>query len=101
MRKGITAPAIAICLIACGMCFNACEAKKQDQGAYDKAMAALYSGDHELAFNEFKKAADNDGREAEGYRGEGLVYYEEGDYEHAIMMFDLSLEMCIRDRYPP
>lgn len=92
MRKGITAPAIAICLIACGMCFNACEAKKQDSGAYDKAMAALYSGDHELAFNEFKKAADNDGREAEGYRGEGLVYYEEGDYEHAIMMFDLSLD---------
>ena len=65
---------------------------KEDSGAYDRALAAFSQADYSTAMEEFQNAADTDGREAEAYRGEGMIYLKRGDYKHAITLFDLSLE---------
>lgn len=92
MKKRIACLSLGIALIFESLFMAGCQSTKEDSGAYDKAMTALADGDYETALAEFKNAADNDKREAESYRGEGIVYYEKGDYESAIMLFDLSLK---------
>lgn len=92
MKKGIACLIFGIVAILGCTFLEGCQSAKEDSGAYDKAMTALSEGDYETALAEFKNAADNDKREAESYRGEGIVYYERGDYESAIMLFDLSLK---------
>ncbi len=92
MKKGIVCLILGITSILGSVFLTGCQSTKEDSGAYDKAMTALLEGDYDTALAEFKNAADNDHREAESYRGEGIVYYERGDYESAIMLFDLSLK---------
>ncbi len=92
MKKGIACLTLGIMAILGSTFLAGCQSTKEDSGAYDKAMTALSNGDYETALAEFKNAADNDNREAESYRGEGIVYYERGDYDSAIMFFDLSLK---------
>ena len=62
-----------------------------DSGAYDRAVAALEADDYDTALAEFRTAADTDKRVTESYRGQGIVYYEKGDYETALSFFELSL----------
>lgn len=92
MKKHIVEMFLGICILASCTIFSACDAEKEDSGAYDRGMAALEVEDYETAISEFQNAADFDGRKAEAYRGEGLVYFEQENYKYAAMMFDLSLE---------
>ncbi len=64
----------------------------EDSGAYDRGMQALASADYETAMGEFQKAANEDGRKAEAYRGEGIIYLRRQDYAHAVTLFSLSLQ---------
>lgn len=68
-----------------------------DSGAYDQGLEALAEAEYDRATDEFKKAADTDGRLAESYRGMGLVYYAKGDYRSASKLFELSLESMYVD----
>lgn len=88
MRK-LFAGLILLCLC---LPFSGCVQPKEDSGAYDKAVAALETEDYDLALEEFQNAAETDGRLAEAYRGEGIVHAARGDYKHAVMLFDMSLE---------
>ena len=66
--------------------------RRQDSGAYDRGMEALAAAEYDTAMEEFQAAANEDGRRAEAYRGEGIIYLKRQDYEHAIALFNLSLE---------
>ena len=63
-----------------------------DSGAYDKGMEALENRDYDTAIEQFQLAAEEDDREAEAYRGEGIVYLEKGDYTSAEKLFAMSLD---------
>lgn len=63
-----------------------------DSGAYDKGVAALSEGRYDDAEKYFAEAVETDGRDEEGYRGQGLVYYEQEEYEVAALYFKKSLE---------
>ncbi len=80
----------AILLCALCLCLGGCT--REDSGAYDRGMAALEQADYETAMEEFQTAANQDGREAEAYRGEGIIYLRRQDYPHAITLFSLSLD---------
>ncbi len=84
---------IAAVMIVCAFTFfSGCSSSGEDSGSYDMGVGALKSGDYESAAAYFQAAIENDGRYAEAYRGLGIVYLEQGGYEYAINMFDLSLE---------
>ena len=68
-----------------------------DSGAYDEAMSAYEAQDYDKAIELFEKAVKTDGRAAEGYRGEGLVYFARGSYKYAADFFDMSLEALAVD----
>ncbi len=78
---------LCLCLPAAG-----CAKQKEDSGAYAEAVEALEKEEYDLALAGFQKAAETDGRLAEAYRGEGIVYFARGDYKYAVMLFDMSLE---------
>ena len=61
---------ILLCILA--LTLGGC--RGEDSGAYDRGMQALASADYETAMGEFQKAANEDGRKAEAYRGEGIIY---------------------------
>ncbi len=92
MKKSTVGVLAALLLSLSAGSMTACVQPKEDSGAYDNALEAYEAGDYELAMSEFDKAIANDKREAEGYRGQGLVYLKQGDYESAVIMFDKSLE---------
>ncbi|MDD3278794.1 MAG: tetratricopeptide repeat protein [Lachnospiraceae bacterium] len=76
----------------CGiLTVSGCGIFQEDSGAYDAGLAALEKKDYITALGEFQDAANEDGRQVEAYRCEGIVYYEMQDYEHAIMLFEKSL----------
>ena len=81
---------IIIAALGAAMFFAGC--MHEDTGAYDRAVRALEAEDYDTALDEFGKAASEDDRKAEGYRGQGLVYLERGDYSYAVRLFDMSLE---------
>ena len=85
MAKGL-----AVCLCCLLFAFSGCA--PVDSGAYDRGMTAFAAGDYDAAMKAFTEAEKNDGRKAEGYRGQGLVYYRRGDYKYAARLFSLSLE---------
>ena len=70
--------------------FSGCQT--EDSGAYDRGMEALAAADYDTAMEEFQKAANQDGRKAEAYRGEGIIYLRRQDYTHAVTLFSLSLQ---------
>ena len=72
------------------MAFGGC--RGEDSGAYDRGMEALKASDYDTAMEEFQTAANEDGRKAEAYRGEGIIYLKRQDYEHAATLFGLSLD---------
>lgn len=90
MKKHMRGLILTGCLACAFLVMPGC-GSKEDSGAYSAAVNAYESGDYETAFSEFENAAKNDGRTAEAYRGMGLVYFEQGNYEFAVKMFDLSL----------
>ena len=85
MRKiaGILGLVLCLGLGGCGT---------QDSGAYGRGMEALQQGDYNTAIEEFQKAADQDGRKAEAYRGQGIACLRERDYARALTLFSLSLD---------
>lgn len=85
MRKIASVFALGFCLLMLG-----CAAR--DSGAYDRGMDALSRGDYSAAVQEFQTAADQDGRKAEAYRGQGIASLRQGDYAGAIALFSQSLE---------
>jgi tetratricopeptide (TPR) repeat protein len=97
MRKNAVYILTAVLLTLSAGSMAACVQPKEDSGAYDNALKAYESGDLELAMSEFDKAIVNDKREAEGYRGQGIVYLKQQDYASAILMFDKSLESLKHD----
>ena len=76
-------------MLCFGLC--ACAAPREDSGAYDTAVAALEKEEYQEAVSAFQESADTDGRLAEAPRGEGIAFFEQGDYKHAVMLFDMSL----------
>ncbi len=68
-----------------------------DSGAYDKGVAALKESDFATALKEFQNAVTVDGRAAEGYRGQGLVYLAQENYKFAANLFDMSLDAMAVD----
>ena len=60
---------ILLCILA--LTLGGC--RGEDSGAYDRGMQALASADYETAMGEFQKAANEDGRKAEAYRGEMCI----------------------------
>lgn len=80
---------ILIAALGAAMFASACE--REDSGAYEQGVSALESGDYDSALGFFKIAAEQDGRYAEAYRGEGLAYLGRGDYSYAVKFFDMSL----------
>lgn len=87
----VAGTAAALILAGCG------KAAEKHSAAYDKAVAALESGDYETAMTQFKTAIDQDSRKAEAYRGEGIVYMNQGEYASAVTMFERSLDTWERD----
>ena len=79
-------------VLLCVLCLSLGACTREDSGAYDRGMAALQQGDYDTAMEEFQHAASGDGREAEAYRGEGIIYLRQQDYGHAITLFGLSLD---------
>lgn len=69
----------------------------EDSGAYDRGLDALAAGDYETAMTEFTAAEKTDGRKAESYRGQGLVYFNKGDYKYAAKLFSKSLSAMTYD----
>ncbi len=86
---------IFIAALCAAMLFTGC--RKEDSGAYDRAVAAFDAEDYDTAKDEFSAAASEDGRKAEGYRGEGLVYLKTGNYEYAVKFFDMSLDSMMHE----
>ena len=86
--------AILTILIAALMLFSACDISlsPDDSGAYDRGLAALAEEDYDTALAEFEDAVTVDGRAAEGYRGQGIVYNARGDYKYAVNLFDMALD---------
>lgn len=82
---------IAILSLCCLMTVSGCGLFQEDSGAYDAGIAAMEQKDYPTALGEFQKAANDDDREAESYRQEGIVYYKMQDYEHAIALLEKSL----------
>lgn len=81
----------------CGACFglvvmlvSGCGAA--ESGAYESAMAALEAGNYNLAQQEFQKAEESDDRQAEVFRGEGILALATGEYDKALQLFDKALE---------
>jgi tetratricopeptide (TPR) repeat protein len=91
MKKHMLRLIAAVCIACAFLIMPGCADANEDSGAYDAAVAAFEKGDYETAVSEFQNAADNDGRTAEAYRGIGIIYLQEGNYEYAANMFDLSL----------
>lgn len=85
--------ALAVCML--GGCGKSEESSAQ--GAYEKGVAALESGDYETAMMQFKTAIDQDSRKAEAYRGEGIVYVNQGEYASAVTMFERAIDTWKRD----
>ena len=79
-----------LCLAGCGSLNVSLD--PDDSGAYENAMTALARAEYDTALTEFQKAADVDGRLAESYRGQGLVYFAKGEYKYAETLFDQSLD---------
>lgn len=79
------------CLTCTFLFFSGCVNERNDSGAYNAAMEAYENGNYDKALVQFKNAAENDGRKAEAYRGIGMVYLQQGNYEAAVNMFDLSI----------
>jgi tetratricopeptide (TPR) repeat protein len=79
-----------VCVLLLCLALGGC--RQEDSGAYGRGMEALEAMDYETALEEFQQAAETDGREAEAYRGMGIVYLEQGRCEEAAGMFGQSLE---------
>lgn len=82
---------IAVLSLCCLVTVSGCGLFQEDSGAYDAGLTALEQKDYLTALAEFQNAANNDEREAESYRQEGIVYYNMQDYEHAVALFEKSL----------
>ena len=79
-------------IVVCALLLLCTGCSREDSGAYDKGMEALALADYDTAMENFQKAANEDDRKAEAYRGEGIIYLRRQDYEHAITLFSLSLQ---------
>ena len=98
MRK--TAAFLISMTAAAATAFTGCTRESlfaDDSGAYDEAMYAFEAEDYDKAIELFEKAVNTDGRAAEGYRGEGLVYFARGSYKFATNFFDMSLDALAVD----
>lgn len=84
-KKIITAAAVCIFVIAAaGGCAN-----PEKEGT-----EALENGQYEEALELFQQASENEDREkaAEGFRGQGMAYYELKDYTSALDAFQKALD---------
>lgn len=63
-------------------------------GPVEEGIKALEAGEYKEAAEYFEKAASGKEKEeaAEGYRGLGFAYYEEGNYEEALNAFEKALD---------
>lgn len=68
----------------------------KDSGAYQKGMDYLGGGDYENAMIQFRTAVDQNSRVAEAYRGEGIVYMKQSEYDSAATVFERSLTALAR-----
>jgi len=84
---------ILMIMITSSLLLSGCDSlTPDDSGAYGEGLAALANGDYDTALERFQKAAEEDGRLVESYRGQGMVYFARGNYEYAVKLFDMALE---------
>lgn len=89
--KQIAAVVLCVFLVAAGGIAGCGVYGTSDSGAYTKGVKALKNGDLDTAMTEFRTAVDQNSRVAEAYRGEGLVFMKQGNYESAATVFERSL----------
>lgn len=81
-------------LAAAMLLLGGCGGKEaiDENGAYASGMALLEQGNLNEALAQFKTAVDQKDHVVEAYRGEGIVYLQEGTYSSAVTMFSRCLE---------
>ena len=82
-------------LLAVMLVLPGCGAKEEavdENGAYATGMTLLEQGNLNEALAQFKTAVDQEDHVVESYRGEGIVYLQEGTYTSAITMFTRCLD---------
>ena len=88
-RRIIPAAAAAICSAV--MLLSACGGITP-LTSYERGMAALQSGDLNVALGHFSESSQTSGEEAMGYRGMGLIHLKRREYPEAIEAFQNSLD---------
>ena len=79
--------------VSCGLMlfFSACGGVAP-LTSYERGMAALQSGDLNVAMGHFSDSSQTSGEEAMGFRGMGLIHMSRQEYEEAITAFQNSLD---------
>ena len=81
----------AAVLFCAAMLFSACGGVAP-LTSYERGMAALQSGDLNVALGHFSASSQTEGEEAMGYRGIGLIHMNRREYPEAIEAFQNSLD---------
>ena len=87
-RHRISGIAAGCCLL---LCLSACGGVTP-LTSYERGMAALQSGDLNVAMGHFSASSQTKGEEAMGFRGLGLIHMSRQEYGEAITAFQNSLE---------
>ena len=81
----------AAILFCSAMLFTACGGVAP-LTSYERGMAALQSGDLNVALGHFTASSETEGEEAMGFRGIGLIHMNRREYPEAIEAFQKSLD---------
>ena len=86
--------ALVLLLLAClSAGCGAAEAETETETtAYERGLQAIAAGDYRTAMGAFQDAIRTDRMVAKGYRGQGIVYLREGNYNNAVTMFARCLD---------
>ena len=63
-----------------------------DSRSYELGMSSLEAGSYESAITYFQEAIENDGKNAEAYRGIGICRLKQGQYDQALVYFNEAIE---------
>ncbi len=90
VKRGLTrlAAAVGSCLM---LLLTACGGVTP-LTSYERGMAALQSGDLNVAMGHFSASSQTNGEEAMGFRGMGLIHMSRQEYPEAITAFQNSLD---------
>ncbi len=79
-------------LLSAALLFAGCGSAETVDTAYSRGVAALTAQDYTTAVTEFELAVSEEGRSAEGLRGQGIAYLHLGEYAQAAQLFGQALD---------